>query len=189
MSLSSDISTVSGALANIRQAIMLKGQTPSGDITTYANAISAIPVSTGGESTKENGISVDNQHNLVIKSDYLNDIFGFTLNNQYRFLSDITLTPVSENWGNGVNYSYSTPNNQTIVSVNATPQNNKLYLYYRGGNDNSIQGIQDSTQLNQNTDFLLAELNYSSVAPSQENNWHSSYQLESVSVIAPSDWT
>lgn len=43
MTLSSDISTTSTALSNIKQAIIDKGVTPSGNITTYAQAISSIP--------------------------------------------------------------------------------------------------------------------------------------------------
>lgn len=48
MSLSSDISTTSTALSDIKQAIIDKGVTPSGNITTYATAISQI----GGASGK-----------------------------------------------------------------------------------------------------------------------------------------
>jgi hypothetical protein len=43
MSLSSDISTTSTALSDIKQAIIAKGVTPSGNITTYATAIGNIP--------------------------------------------------------------------------------------------------------------------------------------------------
>ena len=43
MTLSSDISTTSTALSDIKQAIIAKGVTPSGNITTYATAISNIP--------------------------------------------------------------------------------------------------------------------------------------------------
>ena len=42
MTLSSDISTTSTALSDIKQAIIAKGVTPSGNITTYATAISNI---------------------------------------------------------------------------------------------------------------------------------------------------
>jgi hypothetical protein len=47
MTLSSDISTTSTALSDIKQAIIAKGVTPSGNITTYAAAITGIP--TGGD--------------------------------------------------------------------------------------------------------------------------------------------
>lgn len=47
MTLSSDISTTSTALSDIKSAIIAKGVTPSGNITTYATAISNIP--TGGD--------------------------------------------------------------------------------------------------------------------------------------------
>ena len=43
MTLSSDISTTSTALSDIKTAIIAKGVTPSGNITTYATAISNIP--------------------------------------------------------------------------------------------------------------------------------------------------
>ena len=43
MTLSSDISTTSTALSDIKTAIIAKGVTPSGNITTYAAAISNIP--------------------------------------------------------------------------------------------------------------------------------------------------
>ena len=49
MSLSSDISTISSSLNAIKNAIVEKGVTPTGDITTYANAISQI---SSGASTK-----------------------------------------------------------------------------------------------------------------------------------------
>lgn len=42
MTLASDISTTSTALSDIKQAIIDKGVTPSGNITTYAAAISNI---------------------------------------------------------------------------------------------------------------------------------------------------
>ena len=42
MTLSSDISTTSTALSDIKSAIIAKGVTPSGNITTYATAISQI---------------------------------------------------------------------------------------------------------------------------------------------------
>lgn len=50
MTLSSDISTTSTALSDIKSAIIAKGVTPSGNITTYATAISQI--SGGGSSSK-----------------------------------------------------------------------------------------------------------------------------------------
>lgn len=56
MSLSSDISTTSTALSDIKQAIINKGVTPTGDITTYANAIGNI--SGGGSSPVINSLSV-----------------------------------------------------------------------------------------------------------------------------------
>ena len=43
MSLSSDISTISSSLNAIKNAIIDKGVTPTGNITTYADAISQIP--------------------------------------------------------------------------------------------------------------------------------------------------
>ena len=48
MTLASDISTTSTALSDIKQAIIAKGVTPTGNITTYATAISQI----GGASGK-----------------------------------------------------------------------------------------------------------------------------------------
>ena len=50
MSMASDISTISSSLNAIKNAIIDKGVTPSGNITTYADAISQI--SGGGSSTK-----------------------------------------------------------------------------------------------------------------------------------------
>ena len=43
MTLTSDIHTTSTALANIKQAIINRGVTPTGNITTYAEAINKIP--------------------------------------------------------------------------------------------------------------------------------------------------
>lgn len=45
MTISEKLTTVSSALRNIKQAILDKGQTPSGDITTYATAIGSISTS------------------------------------------------------------------------------------------------------------------------------------------------
>ena len=58
MTLSSDISTTSTALSDIKQAIIEKGVTPSGNITTYATAISNIPSGGGTGITREvkNGV-------------------------------------------------------------------------------------------------------------------------------------
>ena len=42
MSMASDISTISSSLNAIKNAIIDKGVTPTGDITTYADAISQI---------------------------------------------------------------------------------------------------------------------------------------------------
>ena len=53
MTLSSDISTTSTALSDIKQAIIEKGVTPSGNITTYAAAISNIPSGGGTGITRE----------------------------------------------------------------------------------------------------------------------------------------
>ena len=53
MTLSSDISTTSTALSDIKQAIIEKGVTPSGNITTYATAISNIPSGGGTGITRE----------------------------------------------------------------------------------------------------------------------------------------
>lgn len=48
MTLASDISTTSTSLSDIKNAIIAKGVTPSGNITTYATAIANIPTG-GGE--------------------------------------------------------------------------------------------------------------------------------------------
>ena len=59
MTLASDISTTSTALSDIKQAIIAKGVTPSGNITTYATAISSIPsgtTPTGTLSITANGV-------------------------------------------------------------------------------------------------------------------------------------
>ena len=53
MTLSSDISTTSTALSDIKTAIIAKGVTPSGNITTYATAISNIPSGGGTGITRE----------------------------------------------------------------------------------------------------------------------------------------
>lgn len=55
MSLSSDISTTSTALSDIKTAIIAKGVTPSGNITTYATAISQI---SGGSSPVISSLSI-----------------------------------------------------------------------------------------------------------------------------------
>lgn len=48
MSMASDISTISSSLNAIKNAIIDKGVTPSGNITTYADAISQIPTASTG---------------------------------------------------------------------------------------------------------------------------------------------
>lgn len=63
MSLTSDINTTSTALSNIKSAIIAKGVTPSGNITTYANAISQIP--TGTTPTGTLSITTNGTHDVT----------------------------------------------------------------------------------------------------------------------------
>ena len=58
MSLSDDINTISTSLSDIKDAIILKGITPSGNITTYATAIGQISSSEPGYLPREvkNGV-------------------------------------------------------------------------------------------------------------------------------------
>lgn len=63
MSLTSDINTTSTALSNIKSAIIAKGVTPTGNITTYANAISQIP--TGITPTGTLSITTNGTHDVT----------------------------------------------------------------------------------------------------------------------------
>lgn len=71
MSLSSDISTTSTALSDIKQAIIAKGVTPSGNITTYAAAIAQI--SGGGKYQLLQRISDDNGNKIGTVSGFFTD--------------------------------------------------------------------------------------------------------------------
>lgn len=110
MTLSSDISTTSTALSDIKQAIIAKGVTPSGNITTYATAISQISGGGGKYSLLER-ISDDSNNEIGTVSGFFidsNDVeyAVVCLDAQYRLASGawcsnttaVTNMPLLNSW-------------------------------------------------------------------------------------------
>lgn len=60
MTISAKLTTVNSALADIKSAIIGKGQTPTGNITTYATAIGNISGGGGGDDEYANYIQIEN---------------------------------------------------------------------------------------------------------------------------------
>ena len=60
MTISSKLTTVNSALADIKSAIIGKGQTPTGNITTYATAIGNISGGGSGDDEYANYIQIEN---------------------------------------------------------------------------------------------------------------------------------
>ncbi len=73
MTLASDISTTSTALSDIKSAIIAKGVTPSGNITTYATAIANIPSGGGGKYQLLQRISDDSNNEIGTVSGFFTD--------------------------------------------------------------------------------------------------------------------
>lgn len=60
MTISAKLTTVNSALADIKSAIIGKGQTPTGNITTYATAIGNISGGGSGDDEYANYIQIEN---------------------------------------------------------------------------------------------------------------------------------
>ena len=60
MTISAKLTTVNSALADIKSAIIGKGQTPTGNITTYATAIGNISGGGSGDDEYANCIQIEN---------------------------------------------------------------------------------------------------------------------------------
>ena len=60
MTISAKLTTVNSALADIKSAIIGKGQTPTGNITTYATAIGNISGDGSGDDEYANYIQIEN---------------------------------------------------------------------------------------------------------------------------------
>lgn len=60
MTISTKLTTVNSALADIKSAIIGKGQTPTGNITTYATAIGNISGGSGGETDYATVLTIEN---------------------------------------------------------------------------------------------------------------------------------
>lgn len=60
MTISAKLTTVNSALADIKLAIIGKGQTPTGNITTYATAIGNISGGGSGDDEYANYIQIEN---------------------------------------------------------------------------------------------------------------------------------
>ncbi len=71
MTIASKLTIINNALADIKEAIINKGQTPSGDITTYANAIDGISGG-GGSANGEFMVLVIDYDGTLIDRQYLN---------------------------------------------------------------------------------------------------------------------
>lgn len=129
MTLASDISTTSTALSDIKQAIIDKGVTPSGNITTYAAAISDIPTGGGGKYQLLQRISDDNGNEIGTVSGFFTDSNDVEyavvcLDAQYRLArgtycsntsSAITDLPVYSTWAIWEAKETATFNTQKIL--------------------------------------------------------------------------
>ena len=60
MTISAKLTTVNSALADIKSAIISKGQIPTGNITTYATAIGNISGGGSGDDKYANYIQIEN---------------------------------------------------------------------------------------------------------------------------------
>lgn len=60
MTISAKLTTVNSALGDIKAAIIAKGQTPTGNITTYATAIGNISGGGSGDDEYANYIQIEN---------------------------------------------------------------------------------------------------------------------------------
>lgn len=79
MSIASKLTTVNGSLGDIKTAIVAKGVTPTGDITTYATAIGNI---SGGGSTGKYQL-LDRVEGIIYDFEEVGTVIGFfTKNNQ-----------------------------------------------------------------------------------------------------------
>ena len=106
MSLSSDISTTSTALSDIKQAIIAKGVTPSGNITTYAAAISSIP--SGGSKYGANGDT------------FLGDVNASGVLQLPTEQSDLVFTGVTDVASYGLSYKFSSSKVKSVSFSNLT---------------------------------------------------------------------
>lgn len=127
MSLSSDISTTSTALSDIKQAIIAKGVTPSGNITTYAAAINNIPTSSEFQLTR-----FKDDTNTEIGTHYMNFTDGN--GNEYKVIVlDARYRNASTQWCSDRN---------TVTNMPIYNSNYNLWWY-----DNAMETATQNTQL------------------------------------------
>lgn len=94
MSTLNKLEIIDTSLNNIRNAIVAKGQTPTGDITTYANAIEHIPVSEDAQNLADyiNGTAVD-----VVANGITRMAVAYNNNSTIRSFSSNTLESITVN--------------------------------------------------------------------------------------------
>ena len=126
MTLASDISTTSTSLSDIKNAIIAKGVTPSGNITTYAAAIADIPTGGGIGINREvkNGVYQMPTENFTFSlPNDATDIGNYGLYYAFYRSSSLTsvdlssLTTVSGTYG--LNYAFYSCTGLTNVSFPA----------------------------------------------------------------------
>lgn len=126
MTLSSDISTTSTALNDIKNAIINKGVTPSGNITTYAAAINNIPTSSEFQLTR-----FKDDTNTEIGTHYMNFTDGN--GNEYKvILLDAKYRNDSAQWCS----------NYAVAVTNMPLYNDNFTNWWYNGSESATENTQ-----------------------------------------------
>jgi hypothetical protein len=135
MTLASDISTTSTALSDIKQAIIDKGVTPSGNITTYATAIAQISGGGGSGTTDVELTRFKDDNNNEIGTWYMN--FEDDNGNVYKvILLDAQYRKASTQWCSGTTAVTNMPLYSGLKTANVweaketATQNTRFILNY-----------------------------------------------------------
>ena len=158
MSLSDNITTISESLSDIRTAIVNKGVTPTGDITTYATAIGNITTLNGqtktvSPTTSQQTVTPDNGYN-GLTSVTVNAVTSAIDNNitAGNIKKDVTILGVTgsyEGSGGGANeYVFVLPNN--VTDLDTTSQYSQAFL-----NNTTITGADLSGLTSVSVEYAL----------------------------------
>ncbi len=185
MTISEKLITISSALQSIEQSIINKGQTPTGNITTYATAIDNIPSGGGGSTLITKSITQNGTYNA--SSDNADGYSSVTVN-----VSTVTPTGTISITSNGtydvtnyasanVNVSGSTPNFTIEVplarfSDDTNTEIGTHYMNFVDANNNKYKVIlldaryrNSSAQWCSNTSAVTGLPDYGTLAPT--NPW------------------
>ena len=150
MTLSSDISTTSTALSDIKDAIIAKGVTPSGNITTYATAISQISGGSSPVITSLNVTPTTSAQTITAPS----GTDGYSPINVAAVTSSIDANITANNIVSGVTILGVTGNatvlNGTTLSVTPTTSAQTLTPTspYNGFNEVNVSAVTSSIDAN-----------------------------------------